>query len=100
MRAARARRFDQRRDVRLYCARGADMPQAKLTDASAAAILARYRPYSRTDGAAALAREHGVHVNTVLKLTSRESWAHLTHGHIQDLFGDLPARAYRKRDNE
>ena len=44
------RRHTQR-DVRLYCARGEQMPQAKLTDATASEILRTYKPYSRTHGA-------------------------------------------------
>lgn len=70
--------YDQRRDVRIYCARGSSLPQAKLDESKAAEILRRYKPFCPVNGAKPLAKEFGVHHNTILKLTSRESWAHLT----------------------
>lgn len=70
-------RFDQRHDVRLYCARGEKLPQAKLKAADVAQIRSEFVPYCRIRGARALAKRFGIHVNTVWKITARESWAHV-----------------------
>jgi hypothetical protein len=70
-------RYDQYQDVRIYCARGTRLPQAKLTEDKVAIIRREFVPYSRTNGARALARRHGLHVNTIWRITSGDTWAHV-----------------------
>jgi hypothetical protein len=70
-------RYDQRKDVRIYCARGSQLPQAKLSEESAKQILLRYKPFCPVNGGTALAKEFGVHPNTITKLTQRDSWSHV-----------------------
>lgn len=69
--------LDRYQDVRLYCARGRDLPQAKLTDDLVRQIRNEFVPFSRVNGGKAIARRLGLHPNTVWKVTSRESWAHV-----------------------
>jgi hypothetical protein len=80
----RRARYDQRKDVRIYCARGSKLPQAKLSEDTAKQILLRYKPFCRVNGGAALAKEFGVHPNTIIKLTQRESWAHVNVHHSRN----------------
>lgn len=63
--------------MHLLCARGEEMPQAKLTESQVLEIRASHVLYSRTHGAPALARKYGVHVRTIEKILSWGSWAHV-----------------------
>lgn len=59
---------------RLYCARGTQLPQAKLTEEQVKAIRVRNRmgvPRHR------LAAEYGVHLRTIDKACTYESWVHV-----------------------
>jgi hypothetical protein len=57
-----------------FVARGNELPQTKLTADQVKAARARYRRFSKTDGAPAIARSLGVHVRTVEKFLRRETW--------------------------
>lgn len=53
---------------------GENHPAAKLTRAQVDAIRARYKPYSRVDGIAEIAREHGMSNFTVWKIVHGKLW--------------------------
>ncbi|WP_081075214.1 HNH endonuclease signature motif containing protein [Burkholderia multivorans] len=55
--------------------RGEAHPVAKLTAGAVDQIRARYKRYSRTDGAPALAREFGVSPDAILAVIAGRSWA-------------------------
>lgn len=70
--------------AREFCARGQDLPQSALLDLEVIAIRAAQR--QREDLRAfireelsndALARKYKVHVRTIEKILSRETWSHL-----------------------
>lgn len=63
-------------EASFYALCGSDLPHAVLSEEKVRDIRARFRPYSRTDGARAIARDYGVHFNTIWKVTSRDTWAH------------------------
>lgn len=66
----------QQRAVEL-AARGTRLPQSKLDDAKVREIRATHVPFSRTDGAPAIARRLGLHQRTVEKVLSFETWRHV-----------------------
>jgi hypothetical protein len=53
---------------------GENHPAAKLTQLQVDAIRARYKPYSRVDGIAAIAREYSLWPNTVWKIVHWKRW--------------------------
>lgn len=53
---------------------GCEHPNAKITPEIAAEIRRRYKPYSRTDGSSALAREFGLSQPAVHTLIRGETW--------------------------
>lgn len=57
--------------------KGEQNPQSKLTEAQVLEARRRYRPGSRTDGAAALAREFGVSRHAVSLALRRATWKHI-----------------------
>lgn len=70
--------------AREFAARGQDLPQAKLLDLDVAAIrsAARQREALRKHirenlSNDALARQFGVHVRTIEKVLTSESWSHI-----------------------
>jgi predicted transcriptional regulator len=50
---------------------------ARLNDATVRDIRQRYRRWSRTDGASAIARELGVHSRTVRDVVRGRTWSHV-----------------------
>lgn len=69
---------------REFSARGMDLPQSKLTPLEVAAIRAAAvkreqmrREINDTLSNAALAKAYGVHVRTIEKALSYESWGHV-----------------------
>jgi len=61
----------------LCCARGNELPQAKLTPERVTQIRNDYVKNSRTHGAPALARREGLHRRTIEKILTRQTWCHV-----------------------
>jgi len=61
----------------LYCKRGSDLPQSKLTPDLVRQIRASYQPGDRDNGQHALARRHNVHQRTIEKIVTYETWRHV-----------------------
>jgi len=57
--------------------RGEAHPRAILCDAAVRDIRRRYTPRCPVNGAMAMAREYGVHFNTVMQVISRRLWGHV-----------------------
>lgn len=51
--------------------------RAKLTEAQVLNIRSLYKPKCRTHGAAALARNMGVHPDVILDAVHRRTWSHI-----------------------
>lgn len=63
--------------AREFALRGKQLPHAKLSDDDIRTIRARFKPYDRVDGAASIARDYGVHPNTINRITSYEIYYHV-----------------------
>lgn len=71
---ARIVRHDQKEAV----LRGADCPNARLTESQVAAIRKRYKPLCPENGAAAIAREFECSPTTILHAIHGKTWRHVT----------------------
>ena len=67
-----------------FCARGQDLPQAKLLDLDVVQIRSAMRQRENLRkhikehlSNEALAVKHGVHVRTIEKISTYESWGHI-----------------------
>ncbi len=58
--------------------RGENHYRRKLTETQVQEIRSRWKPHSRTDGSHALAKEYGVHEDTIGTLVRGESWKHVS----------------------
>lgn len=65
------------RDRHGRTARGEAHGCAVLSDADVAAIRARFRRYSKTDGQSAIARDYGVSNTQIWRIVQRGSWKHV-----------------------
>lgn len=57
--------------------RGSNHPGAVLSEVTVRAIRKRYRPWSRNDGAKAIALEYGVKEEAIRKAIAGRSWSHV-----------------------
>ena len=67
-----------------FCARGQDLPQAKLLDLDVVQIRSAMRQRENLRkhikenlSNEALSKKHGVHVRTIEKISTYESWGHI-----------------------
>lgn len=61
----------------LYCKRGTDLPQSKLTPELVRQIRASYVPGDKEFGQHGLARRYNVHQCTIEKVVTYATWRHV-----------------------
>lgn len=61
----------------LYCKRGTELPQSKLTPNTVREISQRHRPGDPQHGQHALARHYNVHQRTIEKIVAYTTWRHV-----------------------
>lgn len=61
----------------LYCKRGSDLPQSKLTPDLVREIRASYLPGDKENGQHGLARRYNVHQRTIEKIVTYAIWRHV-----------------------